>query len=71
MDIQLPGMDGLQATAQLKGDAATRGIPVIALTAYASSVERARALRAGFDAHLGKPFDPETLVTAVARAARV
>jgi len=56
MDIQLPGMDGLQATAQLKRDAATRDIPVIALTALAMKGDEARIRAAGCDGYIAKPL---------------
>lgn len=56
MDIQLPGMDGLQATALLKGDAATRDIPVIALTALAMKGDEERIRAAGCDGYIAKPL---------------
>lgn len=56
MDIQLPGMDGLQATALLKRDDATRGIPVIALTALAMKGDKERILAAGCDGYIAKPL---------------
>ena len=56
MDIQLPGMDGLQATALLKKDAATRGIPVIALTALAMKGDEERIRAAGCDGYIAKPL---------------
>jgi two-component system cell cycle response regulator DivK len=56
MDIQLPGMDGLEAAAILKGDAATRAIPVIALTALAMKGDEARIRRAGCDGYIAKPM---------------
>ena len=56
MDIQLPGMDGLQATALLKADVATRDIPVIALTALAMKGDEARIRAAGCDGYIGKPL---------------
>ena len=56
MDIQLPGMDGLQATALLKGNEATRGIPVIALTALAMKGDEARIRAAGCDGYIAKPL---------------
>ena len=56
MDIQLPGMDGLQATALLKGDNATRGIPVIALTALAMKGDEERIRAAGCDGYIAKPM---------------
>jgi len=56
MDIQLPGMDGLQATTLLKGNAATRGIPVIALTALAMKGDEDRIRAAGCDGYIAKPL---------------
>ena len=56
MDIQLPGMDGLEATALLKGDDATRAIPVIALTALAMKGDEERIRAAGCDGYIAKPM---------------
>src|SRR4030081_1409494 len=56
MDIQLPGMDGLQATALLKQDEATRDIPVIALTALAMKGDEQRIRAAGCDGYIAKPL---------------
>lgn len=56
MDIQLPGLDGLKATALLKRDAATRAIPVIALTALAMTGDEERIRAAGCDGYIAKPF---------------
>ena len=56
MDIQLPGMDGLSATVQLKQDPQTRAIPVIALTALAMNGDEARIRAAGCDAYVAKPM---------------
>jgi two-component system cell cycle response regulator DivK len=56
MDIQLPGMDGLQATAVLKSEDATREIPVIALTALAMKGDEARIRAAGCDGYIAKPL---------------
>jgi two-component system cell cycle response regulator DivK len=56
MDIQLPGMDGLEATALLKADETTRDIPVIALTALAMKGDEARIRAAGCDGYIGKPL---------------
>ena len=56
MDIQLPGMDGLQATALLKGDDSTRAIPVIALTALAMKGDEERIRAAGCDGYIAKPL---------------
>jgi two-component system cell cycle response regulator DivK len=56
MDIQLPGMDGLRATALLKDDETTRGIPVIALTALAMKGDEDRIRAAGCDGYIAKPL---------------
>jgi two-component system cell cycle response regulator DivK len=56
MDVQLPGMDGLQATALLKADAETRSIPVIALTALAMKGDEERIHSAGCDGYIAKPM---------------
>jgi two-component system cell cycle response regulator DivK len=56
MDIQLPGMDGLTATALLKGDEATRAIPVVALTALAMKGDEQRIRAAGCDGYIAKPL---------------
>jgi len=56
MDIQLPGMDGIAALRELRADAATRAIPVIAVTASAMTHDRQRILAAGFDGYQTKPI---------------
>ena len=66
MDIQLPGMDGLQATVVLKGDPLTAGIPVIALTALAMKGDEARIRAAGCDGYIAKPVRYRELLAAVA-----
>ena len=66
MDIQLPGMDGLQATGLLKGDAATRAIPVIALTALAMKGDEERIRAAGCDGYIAKPMRYQDFLTTVA-----
>jgi two-component system cell cycle response regulator DivK len=65
MDIQLPGMDGLQATAILKADEATRHIPVIALTALAMKGDEERILAAGCDGYIAKPLDYKDFLAVV------
>ncbi len=65
MDIQLPGMDGLQATMQLKRDASTRSIPVIALTAFAMKGDEERIRAAGCDGYIGKPMRYKDFLTVV------
>jgi two-component system cell cycle response regulator DivK len=66
MDIQLPGMDGLQATVLLKGDPATRGIPVIALTALAMKGDEARIRTAGCDGYIAKPMRYQEFLATIA-----
>jgi two-component system cell cycle response regulator DivK len=56
MDVQLPGMDGVQALERLRADPATNGIPVVAVTAFAMKDDRARFVAAGFDGYLEKPI---------------
>jgi two-component system cell cycle response regulator DivK len=71
MDIQLPGMDGLEATALLKGDQATRDIPVIALTALAMKGDEERIRAAGCDGYVAKPMHyQDFLATIAAQLAR-
>jgi two-component system cell cycle response regulator DivK len=65
MDIQLPGMDGLAATALLKGDPATASIPVIALTAMAMKADREKTKAAGCDAYIAKPLRYKELLAAI------
>lgn len=66
MDIQLPGMDGLEATAILKGDPATTGIPVIALTALAMKGDEERIRAAGCDGYIAKPLAYKSFLATVA-----
>lgn len=65
MDIQLPGMDGLAATALLKQDPVTAAIPVIALTALAMKEDREKTLAAGCDAYIAKPIQTRDLYNAI------
>jgi CheY-like chemotaxis protein len=66
MDIQLPGMDGLELTRRLKSDAARRHILIVALTAYAMKGDEQKARMAGCDGYITKPIDPDTLPGAIA-----
>lgn len=66
LDIQLPGMDGLELTGRLKADEATRDIVIVAMTAYAMVGDRERALAAGCDGYVPKPIDTRTLPATLA-----
>ena len=66
MDIQLPGMDGLEATALLKRDDATSAIPVIALTALAMKGDEERIRAAGCDGYVAKPMDYQDFLATIA-----
>lgn len=61
MDIQLPGMDGLELTRRLKSEPATRAITIVGLTAYAMKGDAERAIAAGFDGYIAKPIDTRAL----------
>lgn len=65
MDIQLPGMDGLAATALLKQDPVTAAIPVIALTAMAMKADEEKSQVAGCDAYIAKPLRYKELYAAI------
>ncbi|SDR28039.1 two-component system, cell cycle response regulator DivK [Rhizobiales bacterium GAS191] len=65
MDIQLPVLDGYEATRRIKADPALRHIPVIAVTSYALSGDEAKAREAGCDAYVAKPFSPRQLLAKV------
>jgi two-component system cell cycle response regulator DivK len=65
MDLQLPGMDGLAATALLKHDLATAAIPVIAVTALAMKADRKKSEEAGCDAYIAKPLRYKELYAAI------
>lgn len=61
MDIQMPIMDGLTAAGILKGDPATSGIKIIAMTSFAMQGDEEKFLAAGFDSYLSKPIDTREL----------
>ena len=67
MDVQMPRVDGLQATRRLKSDPRFRFLPVIAMTAHAFPEERERCLAAGMSDHVAKPIDPRLLYDTIAR----
>lgn len=62
MDIQLPDVDGLQLTRELKSDNGLRGIPIVAVTSCAMVGDEQRALAAGCDAYVSKPIDKTKLM---------
>ncbi len=62
MDIQLPVMDGYEATRRLKADPATNSIPIIVVTSYALSGDETKAREAGCDAYVTKPYSPRQLL---------
>jgi two-component system, cell cycle response regulator DivK len=66
MDVQLPGMNGIDALVRLRADRETAGIPVVALTAFAMTHDQERFLAAGFDAYIEKPLDVRALPASVA-----
>lgn len=67
MDLHLPGIDGFTATRELRQDAKTGNIPIVALTAYAMKGDEERALQAGCDAYIRKPIDTEEFPKLVAK----
>lgn len=66
MDLQLPGMDGLELTRKLKADPATREIRIVAITAFAMKGDEQKALAAGCDGYMSKPIDVRSLSRLVA-----
>lgn len=65
MDIHLPGMDGLSVVRAMKGDARTRRIPILALTAHAMRGDKDRFLEAGCDGYISKPIDVKTFISSI------
>ena len=65
MDIQLPIMDGYEATRRIKADPALRSIPIIAVTSYALSGEEHKARAAGVDDYVPKPYSPRHLLAKI------
>jgi CheY-like chemotaxis protein len=66
MDIQLPGIDGLELTRRLKSDPSTQDITILALTAYVMKGDKEKILAAGCDGYIPKPIDTRTLAQLVA-----
>lgn len=67
MDIQLPGIDGLELTRRLKADPVTRDIVILGLTAYAMKGDEQRILAAGCNGYIAKPIDTRTLPRVIER----
>ena len=67
MDLQMPEMDGYQATVKLRSDSRFFNLPIIAMTAHATIEERQRCIAAGMNDHIAKPIDPAILFETVAR----
>ena len=65
MDIQLPVMDGYEATRRIKADPALRSIPVIAVTSYALSGDEEKTRAAGCDGYIAKPYSPRQMLAKV------
>lgn len=65
MDVQMPGMDGLELTRRLKADPATGHVRIVAFTAYAMKGDEAKMLAAGCDAYLSKPIEVATFARQV------
>lgn len=65
MDIQLPGLDGYDATRRIKADSTLRHIPIIAVTSYALSGDDVKAFEAGCDGYVSKPFSPRALLAKI------
>lgn len=62
MDIQLPDMDGMEATRRIRKSEADGRVPIVAITSYAMTGDRERALAAGCTGYIEKPIDPETFM---------
>ena len=65
MDIQLPGLDGYEATRRIKNNPTLRHIPIIVVTSYALSGDDIKAFEAGCNAYISKPFSPRVLLAKV------
>jgi two-component system cell cycle response regulator DivK len=65
MDIQMPVMDGYEATRRIKADPALKFIPVVAVTSYALSGDEAKTREAGCDAYIAKPYSPRQMLAKV------
>lgn len=67
MDIQLPGLDGYETTRRIRANPALQTIPIIAVTSYALSGDDVKAMEAGCDAYVTKPYSPRDLLAKIRR----
>jgi two-component system cell cycle response regulator DivK len=65
MDIQMPVMDGYEATRQIKANPELKSIPIVAVTSYALSGDEEKARAAGCDAYIAKPYSPRQMLAKV------
>ncbi len=65
MDLQLPDIDGLEATKRIRASEADREIPIVALTSFAMAGDRERALAAGCTGYIEKPINPDTFIAEI------
>jgi two-component system, cell cycle response regulator DivK len=70
MDIQLPGIDGYETTRRIRADPSGAKIPIIALTSYAMTGDRERALAAGCTGYVEKPINPDTIMDEIQKYLR-
>jgi CheY-like chemotaxis protein len=70
MDIHLPGIDGLSVVREMKNDARTKSIPILAVTAHAMRGDKDRFLEAGCDGYISKPIDVKTFLGSIAQYVR-
>ena len=66
LDLMMPGIDGLEVTRRLRAEVATRDVPIVIVTAFAEDTQAAKALEAGADLYLKKPFSPRDLLSKTA-----
>ena len=67
MDMQMPVMDGVEATRVIRSDPSLQSLPIIAMTANAMAADRDKCLKAGMNDHVAKPIDPDELFTVLLR----
>ncbi len=65
MDVQLPGIDGLEATRRIRKSEAGEELPIVALTSHAMVEDKEKALKAGCTGYIGKPINPETFIAQI------